>query len=278
LESNDSLDNNFIEGYISNRRLINRLEIAARIHQYQNIFNEKKIKMNYIFGGLNYSTSKYITSKGLFKFGQIEDIKLGTQVGGGIKLINTAFGANINGFGWELNIKHSYNKNQDFIFQNYNFDYSYLKDYSNNTLDFKIDYLHLYSENFKFINRITFKKMHTYKSGYAYSLGENKGLRGYKSISFEGNKYLLMNTELQYIFKKEFFKILIPGINIFYDAGRTYNQGEQIKLNKIYHDAGISFRMIIHRSSSFQELNFAISKPFKNEHSAYFSFQTNLDF
>ncbi|MBP7653735.1 phosphatase PAP2 family protein [Candidatus Dependentiae bacterium] len=278
LESNDSVDNNYIEGFLSNGKIIGRWEFSARIHQFENIYKNSKIKMNYIFGGINYSTGKYIKTKGLRIFKQIDDIKLGYQLGGGIKFINPAFGANVNGAGWELNLKHIYNKDNDYIFQNYNFDYYYLKDFSNNTLDFKVQHQHFFKENFKLVNQIAFKKVHSYKTENSFTLGEDKGLRGYKSVTLEGNKFFLFNAELQYVFNKELWKIMYPGINLFYDAGRTYNQGEKFKLEHLYHDFGISFKTVMHRSSSFEEFNFSISFPFKGERKPVFSFQTNVEF
>jgi len=243
-----------------------------------NTYKTKKLKFNYVFGGINYSSYKYITAKNLFKYGQTEDIKLGFLIGGGFKIINKSFGASINGFGWEGGIKYSSKKNKDYIFQDYNFDYYYLKNYSNNGVDCKIEHFHLYSNQLKLVNRISFKKIHTYKATAAYSLGEDYGLRGYKSKYLEGNKYLLINSQLEYIFKREIWKIIYPGADIFYDLGRTFQQSEQVKLSKFYHNAGLAFKLILHRSSSFDEFNFSVSFPFKREHSPYFSFQTSLDF
>jgi len=95
----DVINDNYIEAYISNGRLVDRIELSLRAHSFSNDYKNKLLKFNYISAGVNYSSYKYIKTKGLFKYGQTEDIKLGYQIGAGVKLINKILGANINGYG-----------------------------------------------------------------------------------------------------------------------------------------------------------------------------------
>ena len=86
---------------------------------------------------------------------------------------------------------------------------------------------------------------------YAYSLGGSKTLRGYKTGSFQGNSFVLINV--QYL--RPFFKYYPLRGALFLDVGNAYPSNTEIHLGKVKWDVGLGFRL---RLKSFVKLDLRV--------------------
>ncbi|MBI4056915.1 MAG: hypothetical protein HY399_05130 [Elusimicrobia bacterium] len=81
-------------------------------------------------------------------------------------------------------------------------------------------------------------------------LGGDNGLRGYKVLSFTGNKSILMNVEGRIFHPKEVLALTYVGAAVFFDAGTVASPGQPLLWKDIKSDVGIGFRLGPTRSAS----------------------------
>lgn len=278
LVNNNIIDNHFFEYHYSNGRIIKRIEPVFRINYYTDIYNNETIKKNNLLGGIKFSTIHYIKTKNVTKFGITEDIELGWKFFIGYKNINRFFGANRPGWGFENEIVINNKFNNDYIFQDYKLNYTFIKNFDEKIIDFKINHFHKFFEKLIFANALTFKRTDSFKKFDFYTLGADQGLRGYENDFIRGNKYLLFNSELKLLLKKDFLNFFNIESTLLYDLGRTYNHNESVKLEKFYHNIGINIKLFMYKLANSEEINFSVAVPFKEKHSPYFSLGSSLDF
>lgn len=276
-ENDDKIYNNYFELHISNKKIIKRLEPVFRLHFFKNIYKGNEIKKNYFLSGIKFSSITYLKTKYIYKFGLIEDIKLGYEFFVGLKSINHLFGADKNGWGWESSIKYRKKIKKNFIFQTYEFNNYYLNNYKQFANSFLIEHYYKHFDNLTFASILTFKRKTSFKKYNFFQLGSSTGLRGYEDNKIKGNKYLLLNSELRYVFKNDFLNFFYPGITLLYDIGRTYEQGKSFNFKSFYHNIGLNFKLIMYKTANLDEINFTVAYPFKDKRSPYFSVGTSID-
>ncbi len=276
-EHDDKIYDNYFELHISNKKIIKRFEPVIRIHSYLNNCKGKKIKQNYILGGLIYSSINYLKTKYIYKFGLIEDIKLGYEFFIGLKSINKIMGADKNGWGLESSIKYRKKIKKNFIFQTYKFNNIYLNNYKQYSNAFFVEHYYKHYDNLTFANILSFKRITSFKNINHFGLGSSTGLRGYADNKFYGNKYILFNSELRYVFKKDFINFFYPGVTLLYDIGKTYVHGKRLNFKSFYHNLGLNFKLIMYKTANLDEINFTVAFPFKGKRSPYFSVGTSID-
>ncbi len=93
---------------------------------------------------------------------------------------------------------------------------------------------------------------------YAYALGGNKTLRGFRSSSFTGNSFFVVNAQyLRPLFGYPMFR----GV-VFVDAGNTYPSNNEMHLGDLNWDVGIGFRL---RLKSFVKIDLRVDAAYAYE-------------
>lgn len=93
---------------------------------------------------------------------------------------------------------------------------------------------------------------------YSYSLGGSKTLRGYKTGSFLGNSYVLLNA--QYL--RPFFGYYeLRGV-LFFDIGNVYPSNTEINLGDLKWDVGVGIRW---RLKSFIKIDLRVDAAYSHD-------------
>jgi len=92
----------------------------------------------------------------------------------------------------------------------------------------------------------------------AYALGGNKTLRGYRSSSFTGNSFFIVNAQyLRPLFGYPMFR----GV-VFVDIGNAYASNEEINLGDLRWDVGVGLRL---RLKSFVKIDLRVDAAYAYE-------------
>jgi outer membrane protein assembly factor BamA len=96
------------------------------------------------------------------------------------------------------------------------------------------------------------------------SLGENEGLRGYTFKSFTGQNRLLFNVENR-IFTPLDFRVVGIGLAAFLDAGYVWTSEEHLSFNDLGVSAGIGLRIGLKKSQSAKVIRVDLAFPLRDE-------------
>lgn len=97
--------------------------------------------------------------------------------------------------------------------------------------------------------------------GWQFVLGEDEGLRGYKSFRFSGQKFLLINLEDR-IFTP--WEILWTGLgaSVFLDGGYVWKSTESLRFRDIRWSAGCGLRLGLNKSTNSRVIRIDIARAF----------------
>lgn len=91
------------------------------------------------------------------------------------------------------------------------------------------------------------------------SLGEDNGLRGYRSKQFQGNRRLLFNAEERVFFFEDIWKIIDGGGVVFFDTGYAWMPEQAFRFADLKSSYGFGLRIGATRSASNDPLRIDIA-------------------
>ena len=90
-------------------------------------------------------------------------------------------------------------------------------------------------------------------------LGGDRGLRGFKSKSFTGNKSILLNIEGRAFYPHEVLHLAYVGGACFMDVGQVRAQGETFTRKDVHASVGVGLRLGLTRSTSGSVYRFDVA-------------------
>jgi hemolysin activation/secretion protein len=90
-------------------------------------------------------------------------------------------------------------------------------------------------------------------------LGGDTGLRGFKAISFTGNKSTLVNMEGRAYYPHEILHLAYLGGACFVEAGQVQHPGSPYSFNEIHASIGLGLRVALTRSSAGSVYRFDVA-------------------
>ncbi len=103
---------------------------------------------------------------------------------------------------------------------------------------------------------------------FQISLGENEGLRGYTFKSFTGQNRVLFNIEDR-IFTPIDFRVVAVGLAAFLDAGYVWSSEEHLSLGDFGVSAGVGLRIALKKSQSSKVVRVDLAFPLRDETSDF---------
>jgi len=163
---------------------------------------------------------------------------------------------------------------RDFLYSRSGYDYGYSGEYGSRTLGSDDHYTRheiyyrryflldgIPHQNLEIQARLALSGGDMFAGGadnYAYALGGNKTLRGFRSSSFIGNSFVIVNAQyLRPLFGYPMFR----GV-VFADVGNAYPSNREINLGDLRWDVGVGLRL---RLKSFVKIDLRVDAAYAYE-------------
>jgi len=236
---------------------------------------------SYQLGGMfKWDSQNFIKETYLDKFGIIEDMPVGFQIGGFLTRSNNRNTPTTDYYQLYTMTQYSKQFSESQYFTLFG-EFTGRKHVDGGSSNIYFNsYAHYYLQMSKFsVGNITFPRQtlaanfsalltRDIDAPFQVSLGENEGLRGYTFKSFTGQNRVLFNIEDR-IFTPLDFRVVGIGLVAFLDAGYVWSSEEHLRLDDFGVSAGVGLRIGLKKSQSSKVVRIDMAFPIRNETSDF---------